>query len=382
MNNIPEFLRKLFEREGQALGWVWVLDNHVLDATLKPLAPDPPFASGQDYVVLRLAEMYLRRTRVLWREFYPLVHAFVAYGDPVAQRSIATIAGPGQLKDLGTENLDRLIGLAYRLAGPLVYDGQDIELQAGLYAVPAKDGAKLLIDTLGQLSGLVSGLVPTLKQATEVAGIMKGGVEGLLGMSGTELTLGVRDALRAPGAGVGRPARPGFLVAVNAAAASIDPAQLWIKDGRLVEGPNPPVAQPFASHDMMLFELHRGPSRATTWATLPTLAPHAQAFHMALRDTPKPNLKAKVDDLYQRFEADLHVVNDLTEPDKAAIRALIAVDLNKRVASICGGGVIEIGSVGGTPTRVEMRGFSARAIPELPPGAPLPARAEGEALFT
>jgi hypothetical protein len=378
MSIIPQFLVNLYQRKALALSWVWILDNHVLDVSLQPVPPAVPLATRQDYVVLRLAEMYLKRTRVLWREFYPLVHAFVAYGDPAAQRSVATIAGPAQLKDLGTDNLDRLIGLAYRIAGPLVYDGQDIELLAGLYAVPAKDGAKLLIDTLAQLSGLV----PALKEATQVAGIVKGGVEGLLGLSGTELALGVHDTLRAPGAGVGRSARPGFLVAINAPMNSVGPDELWIKDGRLFEGKDPVVAELFSSHDMMLFELHRGPSRASTWATLPILVPHAQGFNVALRDTPVPELAPKVNDLFRRFEVDLRAIDDLTEPDKAAIRALVADDLKQRVFSIRDGQLIETRSVGGTPTEVEARGFIPRALPEIALGVPLPSRPDGEPLFT
>jgi hypothetical protein len=378
MNLVPDFINKLFERQAKGLGWVWIPDEHVVDEKLNEVAREPDFVNGDDYVVLRLAEMYLKTTRVLWKESYPLVHSFVAYGDPAAPRSIAAIAGPGQLKELGTDNLDRLIGLAYRLAGPWVYDGQDIELLAGLYAVPARDGAKVLIDTLAQLSGLI----PALKQATDVAGIVKGGVEGLLGISGTKLTLGIHDALRAPGKGVGRTARPGFLVAINAPADSVQADQLWIKGGRLYEGPNPLAAQAFASHDMMLFELHRGPSRVQTWATLPPLFPHATAFDAIYKgDVAGAELKAKLNKAFVLFETDLRAVDDLTKPDKAAIRALVADDLKQRVAKIDGGGLFETRSVGGEKKEIEVRAFSPLALPDLPAGAPLPSRTEGLPVF-
>jgi hypothetical protein len=372
---IPEFLTALFQREAKVLGWVWVPDTQVVTSTNQPVQQQPDFGIGQDYVMLRLAEMYLKRTRVLWKEFYPVVHSFVAYGDPAGQRSIATVAGPGQLKDLGTDDMDRLINLACKLAGPMVYDGQDIELLAGLYAVPAKDGAKLLIDTLAQLSGLV----PALKQLTEVAGIVKGGMEGLLGLSGTALTLGIHDVLRAPGAGVGRSARPGFIVAINGPADQIKPDMLWIKDGRLFEGPNPIAAKPFDSYDMMLFEIHRGPSRASTWATQPKLAPHVQLFDLALRE--KPPVVEKINNLFLDFDADVGLIDDLTLPDKAAIRALVGDDIKARVAKIRGGGLIEMRSVGGTQEQIAVEGFSPLAIPDLPPGVPLPVRPPGQPLF-
>jgi hypothetical protein len=355
------------------LGWKWVPDDHVVDANQDPIPSPPPFGVRQDYMVLRLAEMYLRNTRRLWRECYPMVHADVAYGDPAAQRRVDTIAGPGQLKDLATDGLDRLIGLAYRLAGPIVYDGQDVELLAGLYAVPAQDGAKLLLDTLAQLAGLV----PSLKQATELAGVIKGGVEGLLGLSGTCLTLGIRDALRAPGLGIGRTARPGFLVAVNAPASSIREDQLWIKGGRLCEGPNPIAATEFKSSDMMLFELHRGASRANNWATFPALAQHSANFDTALRQTSPGKLAGKINGLYRHFESDLNSIDDLTDPDKAAIRAIVASELKKRVDAIRDRGPIEEKSVDGVRRMMDPRSFRPIDFDEYPPTAKLPSRPEG-----
>lgn len=375
--SIPDFLDRLFQRQAKVLGWQWVPASNVVDGQNRPVPPAPAFATGDDYVVLRLAEMYLKTTRVLWREYYPVVHSFVAHGDPLAQRNIATVAGPGQLKDLGSANLDRLIGLAYRLAGPIVYDGQDIELLAGLYAVPAADGAKVLIDTLSQLTGLV----PALKQATELAGIVKAGTEGLLGLADTALALGVHDTLRPAGAGHGRTAQPGFVVAVNTPQAAINPAYLWVKEGRLHEGPNPVAARPFDSHDMMLFELHRGPSRAASWATLPALSAHAKAFDSALRDTPADQLAATINAAFRKFEADLRAIDDLTRPDKAAIRALVGDDLKTRVKAIQGGDLIETRSLAGAPTRVEMRSFRPRDLAEPPLGAALPSRPEGVPLF-
>jgi hypothetical protein len=373
---IPAFIQRLFTSQAPVLGWQWIPASNVLDEQLRPMPPEPPFAPRQDYVVLRLAEMYLRTLRVLWRERYPVVHAFVTHGDSAAPRSITTVAGPGQLKDLGAPNLERLIGLSYRLAGPIVYDGQDLELLAGLYAVPARDAAKPLIDILAQLGGLVPGLA----QAESLAGLLRTGVEGLLGLEDTRLELGVRDVLRRAGAD-GREARPGFVVAVNAPQGRLVPEQLWIKAGRLCQGENPLVAHPFDAHDMMLFELHRGPSRALSFATLPTLAEHVKRFDAILRDAPVEELPKQVNAAYRAFEAALRGVEDLTDPDKAAIRALVASDLKTRVKAIQDGGLIETRDATGASAPASPRSFSALALPEPPEGVPLPARPEG-ALFT
>lgn len=373
MSIIPAFIQRLFTSQAQALGWQWIPASNVLDEQLRPAPAEPPFAPRQDYVVLRLAEMYLKTLRLLWRERYPVVHAFVTHGDPSAPRSVTTVAGPGQLKDLGAPNLDRLIGLSYRLAGPIVYDGQDLELLAGLYAVPARDAAKPLIDILSQLGGLVPGLA----QAESLAGLLKTGVEGLLGLKDTELTLGVHDVLRRAGAG-GREARPGFVVAVNAPQARLVPAQLWIKAGRLYEGVNPLVAHPFEAHDMMMFEVHRGPSRALAFATLPALADHVKQFDAILRDAAIEELPRKINAEYRAFEIALRGIEDLTDPDKAAIRGLVANDLKTRVKAIQDGGLIELRDAAGASAPTSPRAFSARAIAEPPAGIPLPTRPEGD----
>jgi hypothetical protein len=374
---IPEFLARLYANSADVLGWKWVPDDHLIDTSQTVTPPQAPFAAKQDYVVLRVAEMYLQKTRRLWREYYPVVHTFVAYGDPAAQRTVAGIAGPGQLKDLGTENLDRLVGLAYRIAGPIVYDGQDIEMLAGLYAVPAKDGAKVILDTLGQLSSLT----PTIKQAVELANIFKGGIEGLLGLSGTTLALGIRDALRTPGAGIGRTARPGFLVAFNAPASSINEQELWIKGGRLCQGPNPIAATEFKSTDAMLFELHRGPSRAPGWARLPELATHAESFDTALRETSSDELPKRINDLYRRFEAQLASSEELTDPDKGIIRGQVADELLMRVKKIRGGGLIEEKSM--TPQQtINVRSFRPSEFLDIPAGVELISRPEGVPVFS
>src|SRR5258708_25773473 len=91
---IPDFLTKLFARNAEVLGWKWIPDDHVIDANQQVITPSTPFAVKQDYVVLRLAEMYLRQTRRLWREYYPVVHAFVEDGDQPAKRTVATLTHP------------------------------------------------------------------------------------------------------------------------------------------------------------------------------------------------------------------------------------------------------------------------------------------------
>jgi hypothetical protein len=99
---------------------------------------------------VRLKEMFLRTSRRLWRKFYPMLHAFTRHG-AVEEH---TVVGPGQLRELGDTNLDRLVNLNQRVAGPIPFSGEDVSLVVGLYAIPGADASKALIDTVGNVAQL------------------------------------------------------------------------------------------------------------------------------------------------------------------------------------------------------------------------------------
>ena len=113
-------------------------------------------------------------------------------------RTDTSVVGPAQFGDLATAPADRSVILNQRLAGPAVWRGGDIEVAAGLFAVPKDKAAAALRDTLGQLAGLG---IPGLKEAGRIAGIVKGGVEGLIGLDGTKPVLGIKVALADPRGG-------------------------------------------------------------------------------------------------------------------------------------------------------------------------------------
>jgi hypothetical protein len=362
MPNGPlNFLKGIFQREGQSLAHFEVLPDHVADNNKNPVELDEAFRVSDDYVVISIAEMFLGKTRVLWREFYPVVHSFVNYGNPQAPKDVASVAGPGQLKDLGTANLDRVIGLAYTLAGPIVYDGQPIELLSGLYAVPAKDGAAILIQTLSQLSGLV----PQLGQAVQLAGILKGGAEQLLGLDGTKLTVGLHQTFYTPATAQGLLARPGFVVAAYQPAQQVDPAKMWVIGGRLYYGDDPVSAEPAGKYDYILFQLSKGPSRVPTWATIPALAGHSAKFDEILKTTPPEKVTDELHAEYRRFDSSLRASPDLTKPDQNAIRALVKLDLKERSDAIISGDEFLSRSAGEAPVSTTPKEFRPSLL-EIP----------------
>src|SRR6266508_5041158 len=126
----------VFRRKGAQLFWRRVADDHVIEAG-RGAASGAPIDADQAYFVLRLAEMYLGRSRTLWRKAYPLVHGFTDHDG----REEHNVAGPGQLQEIGGGNLDRLIILNSRLAGPTPFTGGDVAVLVGLWSLAGVGGA-------------------------------------------------------------------------------------------------------------------------------------------------------------------------------------------------------------------------------------------------
>jgi hypothetical protein len=315
-NDFATFFGNLLSKKNQQLSWDWVPDENVGDGTLIE-----SFAAHESYLIVRLAEMFLKDKRILWRTFYPVVHSFLHHGG----HEFSEIAGPGQLKDLGSANLDRLVGLAYPLTEPVVYDGSDVDLLIGLYAVPAQDAAKVLLNSLGQLS-VLTGL--SIEVAAQVATVVKLGIEGLLQIDGNSLQLGARDTLRpiGPKAG-GKVAKPGYLVAVNTPAGNIEYDKLWVKDGRLCKGDHRDSAKPFSEWDYMLVEIERRETRAD-WRTLPEVQKHEKGFDEAIRSgQPIAEIKTQIVQLWTPFSLDVGKSVNLTIPDKRRVMKSVGEEI-------------------------------------------------------
>jgi hypothetical protein len=312
---ILESLRDFFVKKGERLFWKRLPAQQVYDGY-----EEEPIENDQAYFVLRVKEMYLQHTRVLWRKFYPMLHGSVKYGN----REDLSVTGPGQLKELGDSNLDRVINLNHRIAGPIPYKGDDVTVVVGLYAVPGQDATKALIDTVGKLAAL-GGVA--LGQALEVTNVVKSGVEGILGMDQTSLSLGVEDTFYK-----GNPFRSGLYVGISAPSSQVNLNELWLRDGQLIKGKDPIVGKPYVDYDYMIFEVERRPSR-TDWPGLPDIADFNEQFAAVMRDTSLDveHKQAKLKDLWPQFT---QVVADspyLISADRAQIEVSVSTSLKERL---------------------------------------------------
>jgi hypothetical protein len=334
-------LLSLFRAEGSRLFWERMPDDHIAGGK-SGLA----FESDRSYVVIRLGEMYLGTTRTLWRKFSPLVHAFTTFDADKHEEH--NVAGPGQLQELGDANLDRVMVFNTRLVGPRPYRGGDVSVLAGLYSVPRGDAAAALVSTVGALATLAG---PAGAAVPQVAMLLKTGVDNILGLGSTKLQLGISDTF----AGA-NPIRTGYHVGVGAATRDVPRDRLWIRDGRLVTGPNPIAGTPYGGHDYFVLQIE-APDRRADWPGLPGLLDFEGRFSSVLADGQRNDAakRSELGAIWQSFSEALTTSPYLTRYDAGQIANDVQTDLKKRLDAL------------GSGNPFETRGFGSDKVEARPP---------------
>jgi hypothetical protein len=311
----------IFRGKGRHLCWAPVPHDHVWVTSagggLEPAAPRVPIEAGEHYFVVRLAEMYVETSRKLWRKLYPVLHAFVRSGG----REESAVAGPSQLRELGEANLDRLVSLSYRLAGPTAYQGGDLRALVGLYAVPGEGAARALVDTVGALASL--GGIPAA-QATQIAQAVRAGMERVVGLDEARLQLGV-DATFAGALATGHH------VGIGAPAADVRFDRLWLRDGRLLEGDDPVSGRPFEAADYLVLAIERVDA-LTDWPALPGMADMQRRISLAMSARSVEEKRARLREIWPEFRQLLDESPSLTRPDRLRIAGNVLADLEARLA--------------------------------------------------
>ncbi len=311
-------IKKLFEAKARQLFWRPLDPSHVIGVAVPQL-----FTKDDSYVVIRMVEMYLVAARKLWHQLYPMLHSYIECG----KFQQHTISGPGQLRELGDANLDRISNLNQILAGPIPFDGEEVSLLTGLYSVPGHDSAKALIDTLGALATLPAS---DFGEVAPMARIVKTGIESLLGLDEATLHVGVRDSFGAGSA----PFTTGYFVGIAAADQSIDPAQLWIANGRLLKGATQLTSKPYSDHDYMVLSVECLQARED-WHTLDGVRQFLTRFGTIMSDAEftVADKRTRLAALWAPFVQMLSESPQLTGPDRDRIATEVGNDYAKRLAA-------------------------------------------------
>ena len=337
----------VFRTLGTQMFWERLSDDHVLDRESGSLID-----ADEAYLVVRLTEMFLGRSRTLWRKTYPMVHGWASTSDSEEH----TVAGPGQLQGLGSGDLERVLVLNSRLAGPTPYTGGDVNLIVGLYSVPGGDTAQALVSTVESFSNL-SGVVA--HSAVQIMSMVKSSVENILRLSSTSLRLGVSDSFFPD-----NPLRAGYHGGIGAEAGSIDGTRLWLVNGTLREGPDPMVASPYRKHDYFVVQVERVAVRHD-WAALPGIASYSEQFDAVLAEgTGTAAKRERLRLMWPGFDAALRGSVQLTARQAAKIATDVAEDLKRRLEALDQGNPFEDKSSDPDLNGLDATRFELAAVPD------------------
>ena len=221
-----------------------------------------PFKEGEAYCRVWLVEMRLAKGVEWFTRRYPVVHSSIRFDHGGEMVTIPNLAGPGFLKELTKDNLDRIIQCNYPLTPLFPFNHGLVELQAGLFSMETSDQVGKFMNTLCQFSQMLP--VPELSSVLKLAEPVYNGIQDLLDVSDGRLELGYQQTFMATDGGNNQ-LKPGYFVAILAEEKYIDETTLCVvNDSLRIRTQEKP--REFEGYSYMLFRLEKKPHQ--DWESL------------------------------------------------------------------------------------------------------------------
>jgi hypothetical protein len=234
---------------------------------------------------LRVSEMFLVHDRRLYTTRYPGLYAFSRFLGHAEFREATAFAGPRELQGLKVD-MRRVIGQNYRILGPLPYRGDEVEVSIGLLSLQGEDLAERMLNVLSRLASITG--AGQLSIPAAVAQPIKGAVDDLLGLSQTELCIGIHDRFALQSQSPNSRLAPGHLLVANTPDGTLKPSEAWIREGQLFVGPSLEQARPPKDFDYFLLSLERLDQRQD-WSSLELVAPRIKNLSELLAKSTSEN---------------------------------------------------------------------------------------------
>jgi hypothetical protein len=220
--------------------------DHVLgrDQTAESFRPE------EHYFQVRVNEMFLATSRQWFAQFDPMVLVVSEFIYDKKVQAVPVVVGPTMLKKYGQELPAGMILANTRVAGPHPYKGGRLNLAVALSQVQSVNYARRMLQVLESASGL--SFATGLGAYLPVAGVVLDGLEALLGLNAVTPLMAFRNEFD-PDAG--DTFTSSWFALVDVPDGQLDPAQLWVRDGRLLEGTSPEEAAPFRRADFVLYSI-------------------------------------------------------------------------------------------------------------------------------
>jgi hypothetical protein len=309
--------KNLFSSNARQLIWTRVED---VDRNLGP--PVEPF---EGYYSVRVAEMFVRDARVLWRKYLPMVNCVVTRGT-IEQ---ASLIGPMQIKQFGEAALDNVMVLNQPLSGPVVHTDEEFGLTVGLMSVLSQDLGQVMLDTASSVSSI---MMLDIGAAAKLAPVFKSAVEGILGLKDVRLQVGIMERFAQPG----NPLKPALYVGIAAPKADVKLSEIRYFDGTLKIGPDRRSAVDFREFDFMVVLIESRTNRPD-WASLPELFGFDAQFSKALLEKTHEDRLKSLKPIQDAFINAVQGSANLSNPDKKWLPKMMTTQLQQRLDQLKAG---------------------------------------------
>jgi hypothetical protein len=211
------------------------------------------FQEGQHYFRLRLAEMFLKDDRKLFRKYVPVVSSVVSlqFGSNAAQQ-LPSVAGPLAL-NLNESSLGKGVQLNYSLTNLVPYRGGNVSISAALLAYVNKDYFPAFLSLANSISSLLT--IGQLSATLKVVDSAVSALQDLLDGGDKDIRLVYHNEYAGTDSLGGVSLRNGYFAVINADASKFNPEQLFVKNSQLYFGDDPQSAKPLTGYDYMLFSV-------------------------------------------------------------------------------------------------------------------------------
>jgi hypothetical protein len=299
------------------------------------------FARGDAYCQISLVEMRLAKGVEYFTKRYPVVHTTIGFIHGNQETVIPYLAGPGFLKELSRDNLDRIINRNHLLTPLFPFNRGEVKLQAGLFSTKASDPIEKFINTLGRFSDLIS--VPELSKVSSFAKPVLQGIEDLLGVGEGRLELGYHQTFTEVKGGGSNILRSGYFVAILAEADEIKEETLCVINDELCVGRAGEGKEFLSNHksfngySYMLFRITRRTDQ--DWESLTEIQNLVyEAHELLVKGLAKPNVISKVKEkLIPHIKITIFRSPDIATKDKRAMVVRIEDELRQYgLESRCG----------------------------------------------
>ncbi len=211
------------------------------------------FQEGQHYFRLRLAEMFLKDDRKLFRSYVPVVSSVVSlqFGSNAAQQ-LPSVAGPLAL-NLNESSLGHGVELNYSLTNLVPYRGGNVSISAALLAYVNKDYFQSFLSLANSISGLLT--IGQLSTTLKVVDSAVSALQDLLDGGDKDIRLVYHNEYAGTDSLGGVSLASGYFAVINADACKFNPEKLFVKNSQLYFGDDLQSAKPLTGYDYMLFSV-------------------------------------------------------------------------------------------------------------------------------